>query len=147
MRKKLKITKLCDDDNLIPYYATKGSAGIDLHANVLCDTLISPGETKKIPTGISVEIPSGYYGAVYARSGLATKNGLRPANCVGVIDSDYRGEIIVPLHNDSGDTQVIKHLDRVAQLIIMPYERVKITVKPYLSVTDRGNGGFGSTGK
>lgn len=93
-----------------------------------------------------MEIPEGYFGAVFARSGLATKRGLRPANCVGVIDSDYRGEIIVALKNDSGGLQVINEGERIAQIVIMPYLQVEFNKVDTLEDTDRGAGGFGSTG-
>lgn len=106
-----------------------------------------PGETVFISTGISVEIPDGYFGAVFARSGLACKAGLRPANCVGVIDSDYRGEIKVALHNDSEFVRVVRRDERVAQLVILPYEQVEFEEVYALNETTRGGGGFGSTGE
>ena len=109
--------------------------------------VLAPGETQKIHTGISVKIESGYFGGIYARSGLATKQGLRPCNCVGVIDSDYIGEIIVALHNDSDKTRIVNEGDRVAQLIIQKYEKVDFNEVESLEETDRGSGGFGSTGK
>ena len=105
-----------------------------------------PGTTMKIGTGIAAEIPEGYFGAVFARSGLATKKGLRPANCVGVIDSDYRGEIIVALHNDSKEPQTIQAYERIAQIVILPYLDVSFEIVDELSDTERGEGGFGSTG-
>lgn len=122
------------------------AAGLDLYACTDEDTIeIDAGETVKIGTGIAVEIPEGYFCAVFARSGLATKRGLRPANCVGVIDADYRGEVIVALHNDSEHEQVVNNGDRVAQLVIMPYLGVELEETDELSVTVRGKGGFGST--
>ena len=109
-------------------------------------TRIPAGQTEKINTGICVEIPNGYFGAIFARSGLATKRGLRPANCVGVIDSDYRGEVIVALHNDTEKSESIHVGDRIAQLVILPYLPVEFEEVDELSNTDRGEGGFGSTG-
>lgn len=128
---------------------TKGSAaaaGYDLYAATSYDIELPPHETVKIGTGIAIEIPDGYFGGIFARSGLATKKGLRPANCVGVIDSDYRGEVIVALHNDSNLTQYIDAGERIAQLIIIPYENVIFEEVNDLSDTERGDGGFGSTG-
>ena len=126
---------------------TRGSeyaAGYDLYA--LNGDIIAPGVTSKISTGIAIEIPEGFFGAIFARSGLATKQGLRPANCVGVIDSDYRGEVIVALHNDSQDDGEVCAGDRIAQLVIMPYQTVEFIEVDELSDTQRGEGGFGSTG-
>ena len=101
----------------------------------------------KIGTGISIELPDATFGAIFARSGLATKEGLRPANCVGVVDSDYRGEIVVALHNDSEEVRTIEPKERIAQLVVMPYIPVALVETQNLSDTDRGDGGFGSTGK
>lgn len=128
---------------------TRGSvaaAGYDLYAATSYDIELPPHETVKIGTGIAIEIPDGYFGGIFARSGLATKKGLRPANSVGVIDSDYRGEVIVALHNDSNLTQYIDAGERIAQLIIIPYENVTFEEVNDLSDTERGDGGFGSTG-
>ena len=128
---------------------TKGSeyaAGYDLYAATDHDIEVIPCQTVKIGTGLAVEIPEGYFGAVFARSGLATKKGLRPANCVGVIDSDYRGEIIVAIHNDSNDSCVIHPQERIAQLVIIPYLSVDWEEVDELDDTERGEGGFGSTG-
>lgn len=97
-------------------------------------------------TGLAVAIPDGYFGAIFARSGLSTKQGLRPANCVGVIDSDYRGEVIVALHNDSNDCQTYRNGDRIAQLVIMPYLSASFDEVDELDDTERGDGGFGHTG-
>ena len=121
------------------------SAGLDLYAAY--GTILYPGETIKVGTGIAVELPPGTFGAVYARSGIASKRGLRPANCVGVIDSDYRGEIIVALHNDSQRIQTIECGERIAQLVVQPYIEVEMEQADELSSTARGEGGFGSTGK
>ena len=105
-----------------------------------------PGETKLIKTGISMEIPTGYAGLIYARSGLASKKGLAPANKVGVIDADYRGEIMVALYNQSNEPQVIAAKERIAQLVIAPFLKVEFEETDKLTITVRGDGGFGSTG-
>ena len=126
---------------------TRGSiyaAGLDLYASE--DTYVRRGETAKVHTGIAVELPAETFGAIYARSGLATKQGLRPANCVGVIDADYRGEIIVALHNDSNETREIHAGDRIAQLVVQPYIVPIMNEVDRLSETQRDSGGFGSTG-
>ena len=123
------------------------SAGFDLYADNNVDITIHPHETRKIGTGLALEIPDGYYGAIFARSGLATKEGLRPANCVGICDSDYRGEYIVAIHNDSNEDRVIEPKERIAQLIIMQYPHITFEEVDELSDTSRGEGGFGSTGK
>lgn len=108
---------------------------------------VMPGQTVKISSGVAMEIPEWYWGAVYARSGLATKQGLRPANCVGVIDSQYRGAIIVPVHNDSNEVQIIRHGDRIAQFMLAPVIETSFEEVSELSESDRGEGGFGSSGK
>lgn len=141
-------TKL-DDRAVAPVQGSKYAAGLDLCAliqNGAHAQRIPAGATVKIGTGITMEIPEGYFGAVFARSGMATKRGLRPANCVGVIDADYRGEIIVALHNDSEKCETIRDGDRVAQLVIMPYLGVQLSEVEELNDTERGTGGFGSTG-
>jgi dUTP pyrophosphatase len=122
------------------------SAGYDLYS--ICDerVTIGPHETIKMKTGIALEIPDGYFGAIFARSGIATKRGLRPANCVGVVDGDYRGEIMVALHNDTDQLQFVEPGERIAQLVIMPYLSVEFEETNALNETQRGNGGFGSTG-
>ena len=120
------------------------SAGLDLYASE--PAMIHPGETVKIHTGIAVELPAETFGGIFARSGLATKQGLRPANCVGVIDADYRGEIIVALHNDSDEERQIQAGDRIAQLVVMPFIAAIMNEVDGLSETKRGAGGFGSTG-
>ncbi len=129
---------------IVPTKGSKEAAGNDLYADT--DYVIPPGTTKMIHTGIAIAVPKGYFGAIYARSGLAVKQGLRPANAVGVIDSDYRGEVIVALHNDSKEDQHISPGTRIAQLIIQPYQDIEFTVVNELDDTDRGDGGFGSTG-
>lgn len=131
---------------ILPTRGSASAAGYDLYADIE-ETRIQPGETTKIPIGISVEIPEGYFGGIFARSGLSTKEGLRPANCVGVIDSDYRGPIMVALHNDSNEERVITPQEKIAQLVIMPYLSVTFNEVEELSETVRGAGGFGSTGK
>lgn len=138
--------KKLNDNAIIPTQANKGDAGFDLYACIENDITIPVGETVKVPTGVSIAIPDGYFGAIFARSGLATKQGLRPANCVGVCDSAYRGEYIVALHNDSMENRVISKGDRIAQLIIMPFLSAEFNVVDELSETERGTGGFGSTG-
>lgn len=139
----LKIKKTWLDAE-IPEYQTPAAAGADLVSTQTA--YIHPGEVELIDTGWSMEIPEGYFGALFPRSGLATKNGLRLANCVGVIDSDYRGSVKVALYNDSDKIQVIHTGDRIAQLVIIPFVQPKIKVVQNLSDTIRGFGGFGSTG-
>lgn len=138
--------KKLNDDAIEPTYGSDGAAGLDLYS--AGDYVINVGETVMIHTGIAVEIPPGYFGAVYARSGLASKKGLRPANCVGVIDADYRGELIVALHNDTICTLgTVKKGDRIAQLVIQPCMSVVLQEVGALSESARGAGGFGSTDK
>ncbi len=140
----VKIQKLTDTAK-IPFHGSDAAAGYDLYADQ--DYMIPAGETAKISTGIAMAIPNGYWGGIYARSGLATKQGLRPSNCVGVIDSDYRGPIIVALYNDSLELRMIHKGDKIAQMIISPFEYWQIKQVEKLENTDRGSGGFGSTGK
>lgn len=143
---KIDIKKL-NDKATVPTKGHAGDAGFDLYACLDEPVTIKAGETVKIPTGLAIAIPDGYFGGVFARSGLATKQGLRPANCVGVCDAPYRGEYIVALHNDSDEDRVVKHEDRIAQLIILPFlMSVDLSVVDNLSETERGAGGFGSTG-
>ena len=142
----VKVKKL-DDRAILPTYGSAYAAGADLYALVNGESLtIAAGETVLVSTGLSVEIPEGYVGLIYARSGLATKKGLAPANKVGVIDSDYRGEVKVALFNQSGKEQSIAAGERVAQLVIAPYLAVEYQEAEELSDTARGAGGFGSTG-
>ena len=144
---KVEIKKL-RPEAVIPTSGSKYAAGYDLYACPEEDkVVIAPHTTAKIGTGLSIAVPEGYFGAVFARSGLAAKQGLRPANCVGVCDSDYRGEYIVALHNDTDSEQTITKGDRIAQLVVMPYLAVEFEEKDELSETERGAGGFGSTGK
>jgi len=130
-----------------PYRATQNSAGADLFAFLESDVIIESGERLLIPTGIAAEIPTGYGGFVFPRSSLSTKHGVSLANCVGVIDADYRGEVKVSLINHGNAAYTIKNGDRIAQLVIMPIEAAEFAEKADLSDTDRGEGGFGSTGK
>jgi dUTP pyrophosphatase len=109
--------------------------------------MIAPHTTVKIGTGLAIQPPEGYFGAIYARSGMATKRGLRPANCVGVCDEDYRGEYVVALHNDTDEYQYIEPNERIAQLVFLPYMNIKFNEVESLNDTERGSGGFGSTGK
>lgn len=142
----IKIKKL-KDNAIIPTLGSEYSAGNDLYACIDEPISILPYTTVKIGTGLAMELPEGYFGAIFARSGLAVKRGLRPANAVGVIDSDYRNEYIVALYNDSDETQIIYPNDRIAQLVIMPYVKCNFNVVDELSNTERGLGGFGSTGR
>ena len=130
----------------VPTYGSPAAAGADLYALSDADTVIAAGETKLIHTGIAVEIPEGYMGLIFARSGLATKRGLAPANKVGVIDADYRGEIMVALYNQSGEEQTVAAGERIAQLVITPFLAVDFEESEELTDTERGTGGFGSTG-
>ena len=142
----IKIKKL-NKNAIIPTRGSEHSAGVDLYACIDKPIEIQPHETVKIGTGLAMELPTGYFGAIFARSGLATKQGLRPANCVGCCDSDYRGDYIVPLHNDTDITQTVIPNERIAQLVIMPYLPVDFTEVDELTETERGDGGFGHTGK
>ena len=132
---------------LLPTYGTTQAAGADLYACLEAPLTIAPGETAWVPTGLALEVPEGCAGLVYARSGLATKRGLAPANKVGVIDSDYRGEITVVLYNHGSEAQTISSRERIAQLIITPVLTPAYTETDRLTETLRGTGGFGSTGK
>ena len=132
---------------LLPTYGTAQAAGADLYACLEAPLTIAPGETAWVPTGLALEVPEGCAGLVYARSGLATKRGLAPANKVGVIDSDYRGEITVVLYNHGSEAQTISSGERIAQLIITPVLTPAYTETDRLTETLRGTGGFGSTGK
>ena len=129
-----------------PSYGSEFAAGADLYACEDSEITIKAGETKLIHTGLAMEIPEGYAGLIYARSGIATKRGLATANKVGVIDSDYRGEIMVSLYNHSNEDQTIAQNERVAQLVITPFLKVEYNQTESLSDTVRGEGGFGSTG-
>lgn len=138
--------KLLDPRAKLPTYGSADAAGADLYAVTDAPVTIAPGETAFIHTGLALAIPQGFVGLVYARSGLATKQGLAPANKVGVIDADYRGELMVALHNHSLEPRTVEHGDRIAQLVIAPYLTAQFTQQEELDDTARGEGGFGSTG-
>jgi dUTP pyrophosphatase len=141
----VKIKRL-SDTAIMPTYGSAKAAGMDLYACIdICES-IGPGETVKIGTGLAIQPPPGYFGAIFARSGLATKQGLRPSNCVGVCDEDYTGEYIVAIHNDSDEGRLIYNGDRIAQLVFLPYEQANLIEVDELDSTKRGSGGFGSTG-
>lgn len=142
----VKIKKL-NQNAVLPKYGTEYSAGADLYACEGKDLMIPAGQTVFVHTGIAVQIPDGMVGLIYARSGLACKRALAPANKVGVIDSDYRGEIIVALHNHSNEAQTICDKERIAQLVIAPYYTANFMECDNLDDTVRGENGFGSTGK
>ena len=143
---KIQVKKL-RENAILPTRGSAYAAGYDLYAAIDEDTVIGAGETVKIGTGLSIAVPEGYFGAIFARSGLAAKEGLRPANCVGVADSDYRGEYIVALHNDSAVSRTVTPGERIAQLVVMPFLSVEFEEAETLDETARGVGGFGSTGK
>ena len=138
--------KKLDSEAKLPTYGTEFSAGADLY-NLNTEVTVEAHATVLIHTGLAIEIPEGYCGLIFARSGLATKRGLAPANKVGVIDSDYRGEIMVSLYNHSAEAQIIADGERIAQLVITPFLKVEFSEVAELSDTERGAGGFGSTGK
>ena len=142
---EVRIKKL-KADAVVPTYGSEFSAGADLYACEESTVTIAPHETVLVHTGLSFEIPEGYGGFIYARSGLATKKGLAPANKVGVIDADYRGEVMVSLHNHTNTPQSVEPGERVAQMVIAPFLKAEFTVAEELSDTVRGTGGFGSTG-
>ena len=159
--KTLKIKKV-RPDAIIPTKGSKYAAGYDLYANIsfaesdlqvvpdgeiVNAVLLNAGETRFFHTGIAVQLPPYTFGGIYARSGLACKHGARPANCVGVVDEDYNDEILVALHNDSDKCLEILHGDRIAQLIVQPVIKTKIDIVDTLDETERGGGGFGSTGR
>lgn len=139
--------KKLNPEAVIPTYGSEYAAGADLYACIEEPVSFAPGETRLIHTGLSMEIPAGYAGLIYARSGLASKKGLAPANKVGVIDADYRGEIMVALHNHSNTSVSIEPQERIAQLVITPYLTAHFEETDLLSDTVRGAGGFGSTGQ
>lgn len=139
--------KKLSDNAIIPTYGSEFAAGADLYACLDATITIEPGETFMVPTGLAMELPTGYAGLIYARSGLASKKGLAPANKVGVVDSDYRGQVMVALHNHSKSTATIEHGERIAQLVVTPYIMSNFVQVTELNETVRGEGGFGSTGK
>lgn len=144
--KSINIKKL-NPNAIIPTYGSDYAAGADLYALIDEPVEFAPNETKLIHTGIAMEIPEGFAGLIYARSGLASKKGLAPANKVGVVDADYRGEIMVALHNHNSETVSIEPKERIAQLVITPFLKAIYEEVEELSDTVRGEGGFGSTGK
>ena len=145
MSGKVNIKKI-DDRAVIPSLGSEYAAGADLYAVLDEDLTIKAHETVLVHTGLAMEIPVGYAGMIFARSGLATKMGLAPANKVGVVDADYRGEVMVALHNHTNEDKTISHGERIAQMVIMPYFKAEFTEVEELSDTERGTGGFGSTG-
>ena len=146
MTVNIKCVKL-RENAVIPSYGSLYAAGCDLSAAIDSNIMIAPHQTVKIPTGLAMELPDGTFGAIYARSGIATREGLAPANKVGFIDSDYRGEIMVALHNHSDEHRIVEPGQRIAQLIIQPYIKACYHETESLNTTDRGSGGFGSSGK
>lgn len=143
---KIAVKKL-NEKAILPTYGSEFSAGADLYALCEEDILFLPGETKFVHTGLAMEIPEGYAGLIYARSGLACKRGLAPANKVGVVDADYRGEVMVALHNHSDSVQKVGAGERIAQLVVTPFLKAEFFEEENLSDTVRGEGGFGSTGR
>ena len=145
MMPKVQVKKL-NEKAVLPTYGSAYAAGADLYAVCEEDIVIAPNQTVLVHTGLAMEIPEGYAGLIYARSGLASKRGLAPANKVGVVDADYRGEVMVALHNHSDKEQTITCGERIAQLVVAPFLRVDYAETQTLSDTVRGEGGFGSTG-
>ena len=135
------------ENAILPTYGSQGAAGADLYACLEAEIVIAPGESAFVPTGLSMEIPVGFAGLIYARSGLACKRGLAPANKVGVVDSDYRGEFMVVLHNHGAEPQTVANGERIAQLVITPVYTPAFEEVDELTDTQRAAGGFGSTGK
>ena len=146
MKFDLRIKKLRDNAQM-PTYGSEWAAGADMYAAIDEAVTIEPNETKFIPTGLAFEIPEGYAGFIYARSGLACKKGLAPANKVGVVDADYRGEVMVALHNHGKESQTVEAGERIAQMIIAPFITADFIFSDELDDTVRGAGGFGSTGR
>lgn len=146
MLENIKVKKL-NNFAKIPTRGSEYAAGYDLYAATTDTIHVLPRSTVKIGTGLSFELPKGTFAAIFARSGLATKNGLRPANCVGICDSDYRGEYIVAIHNDLDTTQIIQPQERIAQMVLLPYIEMQFNEVEELSDTERGEGGFGASGK
>ena len=145
MKTNIQIKKL-NENAVIPTYGTEYSAGADIYALIDGSETIEPGQSKLIHTGLAFAIPEGLVGLVFARSGMASKRGLAPANKVGVIDSDYRGELMVCLHNHGSAPQTIESGERIAQISFVPYYTAQFELKDELDATVRGEGGFGSTG-
>ena len=143
---EIKLKKLSETAK-VPTRGSEYAAGYDLYADIEEKLEVKPHSTVKIGTGLAMSIPHGYFGAVFARSGLATKESLRPANCTAVIDSDYTGDWFIPLHNDSDEVRYVMPHDRIAQLVVMPFMPAEFEEVEELDSTQRGAGGFGSTGK
>ena len=143
---RINIKKLTETA-ILPERGSAYAAGYDLFADIQEELTIQPHETKMISTGLSMEIPAGYFGGIFARSGLSAKEGLRPANCVGVVDADYRGPVCVALHNDGEGERKVQPRQKIAQMVIVPFLAVEFDEVEELSETVRGEGGFGSTGK
>lgn len=146
MSEKVAKIKVLQEGAHLPTRGSDKAAGFDLYSCTNEEVIIAPGEMAKVSTGISITPPPGYFGAIFARSGIATKQGLRPANCVGVCDEDYTGPYIVALYNDSNETQHVPSGTRIAQLVFLPYVDIYFDTVENLEETDRGTGGFGSTG-
>lgn len=138
--------KRVSDTAVVPTRGSEYAAGYDLYADISEPVLIRPHETAKIDTGLQFELPDGYFAAIFARSGLAAREGLRPANCVGVCDADYRGNYIVAVHNDSTSDRIIEPHEKIAQMVVMPFLPLEFEESDSLSDTARSDGGFGSTG-
>lgn len=142
----INIKKL-NENAVLPTRGSEYAAGYDLYAATTAAIEIQPHSTVKVGTGLAFELPEGFFGGIFARSGIATKRGLRPSNCCGIIDADYRGECIVALHNDSDNVQIIEPQERIAQLILLPFYSMEFNEVSRLSTTVRGAGGFGSSGR
>jgi len=142
----IKVRKV-SDTAMLPTHGSDHAAGYDLYADIAVDTVIAPHKTVMIDTGLQMELPEGYFAAIFARSGLAAKESLRPANCVGVCDSDYRGNYMVALHNDGEVERVVRPGEKIAQMVVLAYLPLEFEECSELSDTSRGAGGFGSTGK
>lgn len=142
----MKVKRL-NEKAVIPTRGSNEAAGYDLYACLEEPVEIAPGETKSIGIGLAMEVSAGNFGGIFARSGLSRDEGLRPANCLGVVDSDYRGEVIIALHNDSKETRVVTNGQKIAQLIILPYLPIDFIEVDELSSTERNANGFGSTGR
>ncbi len=146
MKFSMRVKKI-QEAAILPTYGSEYAAGADLYACEAETVTIEAGQTRLIHTGLAMEIPEGMVGLIYARSGLASKRGLAPANKVGVVDSDYRGEIMVALHNHGTEAQMVAHGERIAQMVFAPYYTAEFSESESLDGTERGAGGFGSTGK
>ena len=143
---KIKVKRV-NEYAVIPSRGSSHAAGYDLYAAIPAEVKLAPHTTVKVDTGLQFELPEGYFAGIFARSGIATREGLRPANCVGICDSDYRGNYIVAIHNDSDGERVITPGEKIAQMIVLPYLELEFDEVEELNETGRGAGGFGSTGK